>query len=146
MTGRSSPPHAKPGWSRFAAERDLKRSIVWRDSSWWYDDGRLYWFCLLPSPWSRSKGAKLGLLAVGYQVDSTGAQPRCGRRNQIRPRTNDTLIASTLPPRDEAELQLRIRSEYCHSCESCSSAPRQISTQFLLLLLHGSAVSPSIVT
>ncbi len=67
---------AKPGWSSAAAERDLKRSIdLGEDASWWYDDGRLYWVFLHSiTSGAGPKEQQLGLLAVGYQVDSTVAQ------------------------------------------------------------------------
>src|SRR5713226_9123394 len=103
----------KPGWSPAAAERDLKRSIdLGEDAAWWYDDGRLYWVFLH----SITSGAgqttqQLGLLAVGYQVDSAVAhQLAAVAGNQIALATSDTVIASTLPPRDEADLERRIRS------------------------------------
>ena len=137
---------AKPGWSSAAAERDLKRSIdLGEDASWWYDDGRLYWVFLHSiTSGAGPKEQQLGLLAVGYQVDSTVAQQLAAvAGNQIALSTNDTLIASTLPPRDEAELQRRIRSE--NIALNVSSGRLALETDqyaFSSVLLHGSSVSP----
>ncbi|HEY4977861.1 MAG TPA: HAMP domain-containing protein, partial [Candidatus Acidoferrum sp.] len=136
----------KPGWSANTAERDLKRSAdLGEDASWWYDDGRLYWVFLH----SITSGAgpstqQLGLLAVGYQVDSAVAQQLAiVAGNQIALVTNDTLIASTLPPRDEAELQRRIRSGTISV--SVTSGELALDTDqyaFSSVVLHGSSPSP----
>jgi len=137
---------AKPGWSSAAAERDLKRSIdLGEDASWWYDDGRLYWVFLHSiTSGAGPKEQQLGLLAVGYQVDSTVAQQLAAvAGNQIALSTNDTLIASTLPPRDEAELQRRIRSG--NIALNVSSGRLALETDqyaFSSVLLHGSSTSP----
>ena len=92
---------------------DLKRSTeLGEDASWWYDDGRLYWVFLRPvTSGAGSTAQLLGFLAVGYQVDSAVAQQLAiAAGNQIALTTSDTVIASTLPARDEAGLQRRIRS------------------------------------
>jgi len=140
---------AKPGWSSAAAERDLKRSIDLERMLLVYDDGRLYWVFLHSiTSGAGPKEQQLGLLAVGYQVDSTVAQQLAAvAGNQIALSTNDTLIASTLPPRDEAELQRRIRSG--NIALNVSSGRLALETDqyaFSSVLLHGSSVSPSIVT
>jgi signal transduction histidine kinase len=103
----------RPGWSKNTVERYLKRSTdLGEDASWWYDDGRLYWVFLHPiTAGAGSTAEQLGILAVGYQVDSAVAQQlSIAASNQIALTTGDTVIASTLPPRDEAELQREIRS------------------------------------
>src|SRR5258707_15314679 len=52
---------------------------------------------------------ELGFLAIGYQVDSTVAEHRAlVAGNQIALATGDRLIASTLPPKDEAAMQRRL--------------------------------------
>lgn len=102
-----------PGWPAAAAERDLKRSTdLGEDASWWYSDGRLYWVFLHSiTAGSGDTSQQLGLLAVGYQIDSNVAnQLALVANNQIALATNDSVIASTLSPRDEAELQRSIRS------------------------------------
>ena len=83
----------KPGWSSATAQRDLKRSIdQGEDASWWYNDGRLYQVFLHPI----TAGAgptiqQLGILAVGYQVDSAVAQQlSIVAGNQIALTTNGT--------------------------------------------------------
>src|ERR1035438_2358867 len=101
----------KSGWSVATAQRDLKRSLdLGEDASWWYDDSRLYWVFLHPiTSGEGSTTQELGMLAVGYQVDSAVAQQLAiAAGNQIALTTNETVIASTLPANDEAELQKQI--------------------------------------
>src|SRR5271156_3312721 len=103
----------KPGWSLETAQRDLNRSAdLGEDASWWYEDGRLYSVFLHPiTSGSGATTDELGLLAVGYQVDSGVAQQLAVvTGNYIALTTGNTVIASTLPARDEAELQGRFRA------------------------------------
>jgi len=136
----------KPGWSAATAERDLKRSTdLGEDASWWYDDGRLYWvFLHTITSGAGQTTQQLGLLAVGYQVDSAVAQQLAiVAGNQIALTTGDTVIASTLPPQDEAALQRRIRS--ANQIASESSGETALETDqyaFSSVLLHGSSPAP----
>ena len=102
-----------PGWSAETVEQDLKQTAeLAKDASWWYHDGRLYWVFLHPIiSGAGNTAVQLGALAVGYQVDSAVAQQLAiAANNQIALITADRVIASTLPLRDEAELQRQIRS------------------------------------
>ena len=136
----------KPGWSPQSAERDLKRSLESNeDASWWYDDGRLYWVFLHPI----TSGAgptiqSLGFLAVGYQVDSAVAQQlSVATNNQVALTTGDTVIASTLPARDAAELQRRLRSgKFSAANTSGEVALDTDEYAYSSVLLHGSSPSP----
>jgi signal transduction histidine kinase len=136
----------KPGWSAQTAERDLKRSTdAGEDASWWYDDGRLYWVFLHPITSGAGPTVQpLGFLAVGYQVDSAVAQQlSVATNNQIALTTGDTVIASTLPERDSAELQRRMRS----GTFSLTNASGEIVLDtdkytYSSVLLHGSSPSP----
>jgi signal transduction histidine kinase len=136
----------KPGWSSATAQHDLKRSTdQGEDASWWYDDGRLYWVFLHPiTSGAGSTIQQLGLLAVGYQVDSAVAQQLAiVAGNQIALTTSDTVIASTLPPRDEADLQRRLRSGLLPL--DASSGELALETDqyaYSSVLLHGSSPSP----
>jgi signal transduction histidine kinase len=99
---------AKPGWPPEAAERDLKRSVEQgEDASWWYDNGRLYEvFLQTITAGAGPSSQELGFLVIGYQVDSTVAEHLAMEAgNQIALATGDRLIASTLPPKDEAAMQ-----------------------------------------
>jgi signal transduction histidine kinase len=135
-----------PGWSTTTAEKDLRRSEdLGQDASWWYDDGRLYWVFLHPiTAGAGSTTSQLGTLAVGYQVDSTVAnQLAIAANNQIALATGDTVIASTLPASDEAELARRIRSG--QSQEATAYGTMALETDhyaFSSVLLHGSSPSP----
>src|SRR5258707_4442636 len=68
---------------------------------------------------------ELGFLAIGYQVDSTVAEHLAlVAGNQIALATGDRLIASTLPPKDEAAMQRRLsRSEHGAETEKELNAP-----------------------
>jgi signal transduction histidine kinase len=136
----------RPGWSAAAAERYLKRSMeLGEDASWWYDSGRLYWVFLHPiTSGAGSTLRQLGVLAVGYQVDSAVAhQLALVAQNQIALATGDALIASTLPARDEAELQRRIRSGLLPM--DLTSGDLALETDryaFASVLLNGSSPAP----
>ncbi len=136
----------KTGLPTEAVELDLKRSIEQgEDTSWWYDNGRLYEvFLRTITAGAGVNSQELGFLAIGYQVDSTVAEHLAlVAGNQIALATGDTLIASTLPPRDEAAMQRRL-SEL-----SLESQPDEheiaLSTDdyaFSSVLLHGALPSP----
>ena len=136
----------KPGWTPATAQRDLERSTdLGEEASWWYNDGRLYQVFLQPI----TSGAgptiqQLAILAVGYQVDSAVAQQlSIVAGNQIALTTNDTVIASTLPSRDEAELQERVSSGVL-SVGASSGQMTLVTDQYdySSVLLHGSSPSP----
>ena len=136
----------RPGWSSATAERDLKRSTdLGEDASWWYDDGRLYWVFLHSIiSGTGPTTQQLGLLAVGYQVDSAVAQQLAiVAGNQIALSTSDTVIASTLPTSDEAELQRQIRSaDITVNATSGELALETDQYAFSSVLLPGSSPSP----
>src|SRR5215469_9599443 len=136
----------RPGWSTLEAEKDLKRSMdLGQDASWWYHEGRLYWVFLHPiTAGAGSNTSALGTLAVGYQVDSAVAQQLAiAANNQIALATRDTVIASTLPASDEAELSRRIRAGQVP--EAGAYGTIDLATDhyaFSSVLLHGSSPSP----
>jgi signal transduction histidine kinase len=136
----------KPGWSAQTVERDLKRSTdVGEDASWWYDDGRLYWVFLHPITSGAGPTIQpLGILAVGYQVDSAVAQQlSVAASNQIALATSDTVIASTLPERDAAELQRRMRSGAFSSANTSGEIALDTDQYaYSSVLLHGSSPAP----
>ena len=137
---------SKPGWPADAAERDLKRSVEQgEDASWWYDDGRLYWVFLRPiRAGSGSDSRALGWLAVGYQVDATVAeQLALSAANQIALATGDTVIASTLPAKDEAVLQKRIHDASPQGAAEPADADLYTDRYtYSSVLLHGALPSP----
>jgi signal transduction histidine kinase len=98
----------KTGLETEVAENDLKRSIEQgEDASWWYDNGRLYEvFLRTITAGVGPSSQELGFPAIGYQVDSTVAEHLAMEaNNHIALATGDRLIASTLPPKDEAAMQ-----------------------------------------
>ena len=136
----------KPGWSAQTAEHDLRRSTdAGEDASWWYDDGRLYWVFLHPITSGAGPTLQpLGVLAVGYQVDSAVAQQlSVATGNQVALTTSDTLIASTLPARDAAELQRRMRSGAFSSATTSGEIGLDTDKYtYSSVLLNGSSPSP----
>jgi len=131
----------RPGWLASTAERDLKRSLdLGEDASWWYDDGRLYWVFLSSiTVGTGSTTQQLGFLALGYQVDSAVAQQLAiAANNLIALTTGDTVIASTLPARDEAHLERLIRSgKFPVTTTSGEMALETDHYTFSSVLLHG---------
>jgi signal transduction histidine kinase len=80
------------------------------DSSWWYAGGRLYWVFLRPITAGVGNSEKqLGLVVIGYEVDSTIAeQLALVADSKIVLAANGKVIASTFAPSEERELQHRI--------------------------------------
>jgi signal transduction histidine kinase len=134
------------GWPPEAAERDLKRSVDQGDTaSWWYDNGRLYWVFLRPiTAGAGSDSQELGLLAIGYQVNSSVAeQLALVAQNQIALATESDLIASTLPPQDEAMLAKLIRQGNPQLRSDSNEVTLETDHYaFSSVLLHGALPSP----
>lgn len=135
-----------PGWSQAIAQRDLTRSMeLGEDAAWWYDDGRLYWVFLHPiTSGAGTTLRQLGILAVGYQLDSEVArQLAATANNQIALTTRDAVIASTLPPSDETEFRQQLRSG--SALASGVTGKLQLKTDqyvFSSVLLPGSSSAP----
>lgn len=95
---------ARPGWSSRLVESDLGHSLSrGEEAAWWYADGQLYWVFLRPISAGVGSDLKpLGVVAVGYQVDSSVAeQLALVAGSQIALTTGDKVIASTLSADDE---------------------------------------------
>jgi signal transduction histidine kinase len=100
-------------WPTEASQRELERSIAaGEDASWWYNDGLLYWVFLRPVTAGAGENSRtLGILVVGYQVDSTVAQQLAAvTGGQIALTSGNKVIASTLPSSDEAGFQGLLQS------------------------------------
>jgi signal transduction histidine kinase len=136
----------KSGWPPEAAERDLKRSVEQgEETSWWYDNGRLYEvFLQTITAGAGPDSQELGFLAIGYQVDSTVAEHLAMEaNNQIALATGNRLIASTLPPKDEAAMQRWLSK----SSQEANPDEHEIALEtdhyaFSSVLLHGALPSP----
>lgn len=105
---------SNPGWDSVLAERDLKRSIEQGDdAAWLYGDGQLYRvFLRTILAGSEANERRLGVLALGYQIDSTVAQQLAlASGGQIVLATGGEIIASTLPAAEEKQFQGEIRRE-----------------------------------
>ncbi len=136
----------KSGLPAETAERDLKRSIEQgEDTSWWYDNGRLYEVFLRSiTAGAGTTSQELGFLAIGYQVDSSvAAQLALVAGNQIALATGNDLIASTLPAKDEAAMQRKLSQ----NDPQLDSGSREVTLDtdgyaFSSVLLHGALPSP----
>jgi signal transduction histidine kinase len=135
-----------PGFPPEAAERDLKRSVDQSDTaSWWYDNGRLYWVFLRNiTAGAGAESRDLGILAIGFQVNSSVAQQMAlVAQNQIALSTDHEIIASTLPQNDEAMLAELIRkSDPQTRPESTEVALATDHYAIASTLLHGALPSP----
>jgi signal transduction histidine kinase len=102
---------ARPGWSSALVQGDLERSVARGEgAAWWYAGGQLYWVFLRPISAGSGRNLKsLGLLAVGYQVDSSVAERLAlVAGSQIALATGEKVIASTLSPGQEEQLAVWI--------------------------------------
>jgi signal transduction histidine kinase len=98
----------KTGWTRELAEQDLAKSVGQGESSaWWYANGQLYWVFLRPIvAGAETNQRQLGILAVGYQVDSTVTeQLSLVAGSQIALTAGNNVIASTLASQAVSEFQ-----------------------------------------
>jgi len=99
---------AANGWTKADAERALSNSLEQgSDSAWWYAHGQLYWVFLRPIvAGSENEQRQLGVLAVGYEINSAVAQQLAlVSGSQVALATGNQIIASTLPPQEENQLQ-----------------------------------------
>ena len=101
--------HAKKsGLNSADLEQDLTRSLDGNeDAAWWYAGDQLFWVFIRPiTAGSGSDIKQLGALAIGYQVDSTVAEQLARvAGGKIVLVTGGKVIASTLSPREQGELQ-----------------------------------------
>jgi hypothetical protein len=134
-----------PGWPKEAAERDLKRSVEQGDdSSWWYDNGRLYQVFLRSiTAGAGTSKRELGWLAIGYQVNTSLAEQLSAIvGNQIALVSGTNVIASNLPPQDESALERRIRTDDLQSLPDSEVPLDTDSYAFASVILHGALPSP----
>jgi signal transduction histidine kinase len=99
---------ARGGWSAPVAQQNLNKTVEQgEDTAWWFAGEKLYSVVLRPITAGGEKDRRqLGILAVGYQVDSTVAQQLALlSASQIALVTNDNIIASTLSVVEQTELE-----------------------------------------
>ena len=103
---------SEPGWQSSVAEADIKKSIEQDDdAAWWYGNGQLYRVFLRPIlAGNDGNQRQLGIVAVGYQIDEKVAKELAqASGSQIALAADDKIIASTLSPQNERELQTSVR-------------------------------------
>jgi signal transduction histidine kinase len=136
----------KPGLDPGVAEANLKRSLErGEDAAWWYDAGQLYWVFWRPINAGAELDAKqLGIIVVGEQVDSTLAQQLAVvAGSQIVLATSKDVIASTLSPAEEPELE----DLFTSGGDNGTSLPREINIrsgeyQTASVLVHDGPPAP----
>jgi signal transduction histidine kinase len=97
----------QPGWTSEDAEANLLKSLEQGDDApWWYAKDQLYRVFLRPITAGTDNDLReLGILAVGYQIDSTVAeQLSLVSGSQIALTTGDKIIAATLSATDQMAL------------------------------------------
>jgi signal transduction histidine kinase len=103
---------SEPGWEPGVAEAELTKSIDrGDDAAWWYGNGQLYRvFLRTISAGNENNQRQLGIIAVGYQIDSTVAeQLAMASGSQIALAMGNKIIASTLSPSEQSALEGEIQ-------------------------------------
>src|SRR5208282_3580517 len=104
----------RPGWDKAQAERELKGSMEQgEDSAWWYSGGQLYQVFLHSiQAGSGSNSQQLGVVALGYEVDTAVAeQLAVVAESQVALTIGSNVIASTLSSREQADFQAFVARE-----------------------------------
>jgi signal transduction histidine kinase len=118
----------RPGMESNAAESRLMNSLEHgEDSAWWTTAGRLYWVFVRPITAGAGSNAKqLGWLVIGYEVNSMVAeQLALVADSRIVLTAGGQVIASSLTPMEEREVQRRIASQQLTATE----APHETNLQ-----------------
>ena len=94
----------KPGWTAEIAQRNLKALLNHgSETGWWFANGELYRIVIRPITIGPDTARQIGILVVGYQVDSTVAdQLSTVSGAQIVLSVAHTVIASTLATEQDA--------------------------------------------
>jgi len=130
---------SKPGWAAAVAESNLKNSLErGDDAAWWYGNGQLYRVFLHPIlAGSETNQRQLGVIAVGYQIDSSVAeQLALASGGQIALLAGDEIIASTLSRSEESALHLKILHGLDPGSGSREISVGQDSYQVASVLIH----------
>jgi signal transduction histidine kinase len=126
------------GWDAKLAETSLKGSIEQSDdSAWWYEQGQLYRvFLHTVLAGAGSNQRQVGVIAVGYQIDSSvAAQLSLASGSQIALVTGDQIIATTLSPSEEMVLG-QMHADWPGSSKSHELTLGTSSYQAANVLLH----------
>ncbi|HYU45817.1 MAG TPA: HAMP domain-containing sensor histidine kinase [Terriglobales bacterium] len=107
-----------PGFSIETAQQAMQGS--WRSAGrrhWWYGNGHLYEVFVQPVYFGApADNSLLGVLAVGYEIDTQVAQ-EVGRiaASRVAFRYGDTVVVSTLSPRAESGLAASLAGSSANS-------------------------------
>jgi len=135
----------KAGWNPSLAQSSLKESVEQgKGSAWWFGEGQLYRVFLRPiTAGEGASSRQLGLLAIGYQVDSTVAEQLSSvSGGQIALGTGSKLIASTLPPAEETHLQAVVARDGIPESGSQETALGANHYQVASVLVYGGPPAP----
>ena len=103
-----------PGWTQDLAQDNLKHSLEQdAGAAWWFANGQLYRIVIRPIAIGPEPVRKqLGVLVVGYQVDSTLAEQLATVSGaEIVLSTADTVVASTLSPEQQNNFKRWIQGQ-----------------------------------
>jgi signal transduction histidine kinase len=95
------------GFSRDAAQDALRRSLQSSaDNDWWFGKGHLYRVFLKPIYFGPSVGGStLGILGVGYEVNSSVAEEVSQiASSEVAFQYDESVVVTTLEPRQQAQL------------------------------------------
>jgi len=108
----------RAGWDEAQAENELKRALDGdEDAAWWYADGQLYQVFLHSiQAGGDGESNQLGVVAIGYQLDAAVAEQLAAvAESQVALTTGNSVIASTLSPREQTALQNWMAADRPHS-------------------------------
>lgn len=126
--------HTKsPGFTREEAQEFFQRSLNEEDSShWWFGDHHLYQTFVQPVYFgSKTEGALLGFLIIGYEIDNRLAR-EVGKvsASQVAFSYGDEIVATTLTPLQSQSSTIRaLSAEASQSNSSQSNSLQNNSSQ-----------------
>lgn len=100
------------GWDKSATETELRNSLAHDEqTSWWFSNGQLCRvFIQFIAAGTGTSGKQLGVLAIGYQIDSSVAQQLAlVSRSQIVLADGNRIIASTLTLNENEQMEVSLR-------------------------------------
>lgn len=134
-----------PGMTAAMAEANLKRSLE-RDpgAGWWLANGQLYRIVIRPIAVGQDTAKKqFGVLAIGYQVDSTLAgQLASVSGAEIVLASADTVVASTLPPEQQRNFSNWVRGQRVSQGTAGDVALGSMHYETASVLIGGDSAAP----
>jgi signal transduction histidine kinase len=134
-----------PGMTSATAQTNLKRSLEEDPGSgWWLANGQLYRIVIRPITVGQDAARKqFGVLAIGYQVDSTLAEQLASVSGaEIVLASADTVVASTLPPEERRNFGNWIRGQRTSQGTAGDVALGSVHYETASVLIGGDSAAP----